>query len=813
MEKGVNIPLEPVQNYLRLQHLLNYIALPLLQSIFVDKWKSHYQSEWKNSKEQGMEFINNIGSALFKDARKIQKNLLKTGDIQKWDVPLMIEALKCFNKTTKTKSELGSKEQLKGFNKLVEVRNQLSHHRGLEIDNTLFEELWNSASESLIALGITRDDLDKAKIVSVRENERSISRANELKEEGNLLVKNGKFSLAVEKYTNAISQPGLPSKELAILHSNRSMAHLKLGNYYKAKDDAMGTTLLNPNWWRGFGRLGHVYLSVDKYTQALENFEKAIELDPDCKLQNERDHCRHMIEKINRDEHMDPMYHVSTFEQLSTKMMDKNKISPLATNTMNMMKDRINLTSLPSGMCAEGHKYQHGMGVTQDYQIAAQWFAKAAAEGSAEGLYNLAILTKEGKGVKIDVAESVRLLKLAASQDICVDMFGIKMPNIGVKEAEHCLGLSYHDGIGVPQDFHKALEWYTRAIKHGSGVSANNIGFMYNNGNGVSQDTQIAINYHKLGAAMKVVRAMENVAETYFRLFDKENAKKWFQYAISKGSLSLQSKRQAFFALVGNELDAPIEEDIFELELMEEVKTGPLGHLIDKDIASSPEDLMWKMFKSLKPSNECLATSTSRSLLGLEDPYRIEIIKNHRTALRLQRNKSLKCEKGDANLLPRPVVDLFTLKPIFFADMDPKKDHIYEKFAIKLTFIEDAITGRPSICQIAEDEKGDAQRVFIYNFPQNDETQNKIGFGCKVTIVNPYFRLAKDGKPMIRVDDISLMFLHSSASNKNRCRYCGNECQLTVPCRQCKRSYYCSKICLKKDSMELDHKDVCLKRL
>lgn len=145
--------------------------------------------------------------------------------------------------------------------------------------------------------------------------------------------------------------------------------------------------------------------------------------------------------------------------------------------------------------------------------------------------------------------------------------------------------------------------------------------------------------------------------------------------------------------------------------------------------------------------------------------------------------------------------------------MDPKKDHIYEGFAIKLTFIEDAITGKPWISQIAEDENGDAQRIFVYNFPQNDETQNKIGFGCKVTVVNPYFRLAKDGMPMIRIDDISLMFLHSDTTNKKRCRYYGNDSDLTVPCRQCKRSFYCSKLCLKKDAMELNHNDVCLKRL
>lgn len=447
MQKTDNISLD-VQNYMRLQNLLNNIALPLLRKIFIDNWKTRYQREWINSEEQGTEFVNDIGSTLFRDALKIQKKLLKTGDIQKWDVPLMIDALKCFK--TKTKS---SQEQHKHFNILKDARNELSHHGGLQIDDKMFEKMWSSTSEALINLGVSLDDLGKAKMVSVKENKASIEMAGKIKEEGNSLVKKNEFKSAVTKYSEAISQPGLPSKDLAILHSNRSYAYLQLGNYYGAKDDAVAATLLNPNWWRGFGRLGHVYLGVEKYKQALENFEKAIELDPDCKMQNERDHCRHMIEKINRNEHLDPMNHATTFEQLASKTKDKHETTPFSADFLNTMKDKVNLKNLPSGMCAEGHKYLYGNGVKQSYQMAAQWFAKAAAEGNAEGYYNLAILTKEGKGVTLNVAEAIRLMKLAASQDIYIDMFGMKMPNIGVSEAEHSLGLSYQEGVGVPQDY------------------------------------------------------------------------------------------------------------------------------------------------------------------------------------------------------------------------------------------------------------------------------------------------------------------------------------------------------------------------
>ncbi|KAJ6626134.1 Secretory immunoglobulin A-binding protein EsiB, partial [Pseudolycoriella hygida] len=150
---------------------------------------------------------------------------------------------------------------------------------------------------------------------------------------------------------------------------------------------------------------------------------------------------------------------------------------------------------MPTGMCAEGHKYYHGNGVPQSYELAAQWFGRAAAEGNAEGYYNLALMLKSGKGVKLDVHESIRLFKLAASQDISVEVYGVKMPNIGVVEAEHSLGLSYHEG---------ALEWYHRAIKHGSGTSANNIGTIYESGVGVKRDFKTALNYYKFASSLKV---------------------------------------------------------------------------------------------------------------------------------------------------------------------------------------------------------------------------------------------------------------------------------------------------------------------
>lgn len=61
---------------------------------------------------------------------------------------------------------------------------------------------------------------------------------------------------------------------------------------------------------------------------------------------------------------------------------------------------------------------------------------------------------------------------------------------------------------------------------NGSGVSANNLGIMFHRGYGMMPSTKTALNYYKLAASRKVVRAMKNVADVYLNAFDKENTRK-----------------------------------------------------------------------------------------------------------------------------------------------------------------------------------------------------------------------------------------------------------------------------------------------
>ena len=53
----------------------------------------------------------------------------------------------------------------------------------------------------------------------------------------------------------------------------------------------------------------------------------------------------------------------------------------------------------------------------------------------------------------------------------------------------------YDKGHGVRQDYYKAVEWYTNAAHQGFAEAQYNLGAMYYNGQGVSQNKSTAKRY------------------------------------------------------------------------------------------------------------------------------------------------------------------------------------------------------------------------------------------------------------------------------------------------------------------------------
>jgi TPR repeat protein len=91
-----------------------------------------------------------------------------------------------------------------------------------------------------------------------------------------------------------------------------------------------------------------------------------------------------------------------------------------------------------------------------------------------------------------------------------------KAAEAGDATAMNNIGLLYENGQGVPQDYRQAMVWYRKAADGGNSSAALQLGFFYGTGRGVPQDYQQAMAwYRKAGDAGNVV-AMRNIGILYW---------------------------------------------------------------------------------------------------------------------------------------------------------------------------------------------------------------------------------------------------------------------------------------------------------
>jgi TPR repeat protein len=170
--------------------------------------------------------------------------------------------------------------------------------------------------------------------------------------------------------------------------------------------------------------------------------------------------------------------------------------------------------------------------------MAAQYYAKAAQSKNAEAMYNLALFYQKGLGVKVDYKMSLSLLKQAASQNPMRNINGMEIPNVGVAEAEHALGLAYNEGVYVDKDTRIAAEWYEKAVKHNYSNSANNLGILYMEGDGVEQNLDKAEELLLLSHKLNNIDCIFNLIDLYLVKNDPERALMWHERAL-KSDLSV----------------------------------------------------------------------------------------------------------------------------------------------------------------------------------------------------------------------------------------------------------------------------------
>ncbi len=96
-----------------------------------------------------------------------------------------------------------------------------------------------------------------------------------------------------------------------------------------------------------------------------------------------------------------------------------------------------------------GIMYMDGRGVQKNMNLAVQWLARSAANGSSLGQNNLGGLYRDGKGVNRDFSKALTYFSASAAQ--------------GNAAGQLNLGLLYMYGQGVRQDLTRAYMWFDLA--------------------------------------------------------------------------------------------------------------------------------------------------------------------------------------------------------------------------------------------------------------------------------------------------------------------------------------------------------------
>jgi TPR repeat protein len=148
-----------------------------------------------------------------------------------------------------------------------------------------------------------------------------------------------------------------------------------------------------------------------------------------------------------------------------------------------------------------------------DLRKALNLFEEAEKKDSTDAFYNIGLFYSKGfAGLPKDFKRAREYWIKAAQHKAFVKHEGIVLPNIGVAESEHCLGLSYRDGCGIEKNDKKAFEWFLKSAQHGDSSAQNNLGNFLLYGRGCNKNENMARQWFKKSANFFLPEGLYNYA-------------------------------------------------------------------------------------------------------------------------------------------------------------------------------------------------------------------------------------------------------------------------------------------------------------
>lgn len=159
----------------------------------------------------------------------------------------------------------------------------------------------------------------------------------------------------------------------------------------------------------------------------------------------------------------------------------------------------------------------------EKYSQALPYLEKAAEQNDPIGNYYLGIMYYDGVGVTQDFIKALKYFEKAAEYTDYAYLW---------------IGRFYYGGKGVTQNYTKAFEYYKKAADVGIKESQHQIGEMYYNGKGVAQDYTKAFEYFKKAADKGLKESLTDIGLMYYygegRPQDYIKAREYFKKAAEQ---------------------------------------------------------------------------------------------------------------------------------------------------------------------------------------------------------------------------------------------------------------------------------------
>jgi TPR repeat protein len=158
----------------------------------------------------------------------------------------------------------------------------------------------------------------------------------------------------------------------------------------------------------------------------------------------------------------------------------------------------------PEAETTLGLAYHAGTLLKKDDAEAERWLHRAADQSFMAAEESLGIFAETGVGRSAPAAaEAIDWYKKAIAH--------------GSVDAATSLGLMYADGIGMPKDAAQAVTWFRQGAEGGDAVAQYNLALMYKRGSGVPQDDKEYLHWLTAAADQNLLPALLDLAGYYAR--------------------------------------------------------------------------------------------------------------------------------------------------------------------------------------------------------------------------------------------------------------------------------------------------------